>query len=410
MHQNPHQQYNQQQQLLLLQAQQRAMQNQMQQPQQMPGQMNPQMMQMMMQMMQQNPQMMMQMMMGGMPGNQMNPQMQQQMQQMQQHSGVMPNQQVTASRFGGGQMQQQPQQTFDPNADASRFASQKEEPVKEEEDFSIPKYTVSTKHGAYPLTKKLGIPPKVTAFNAKNLHSSEKVSICYSIQDAAEQVAEEFKELDDNKLMIAADSIIVDDGFSVKTDVTALTNLFQDDIKGLYKRLRTAYSEVTDIDVAIMLNRIDRHFTELTNEYLLTNLKCEIFIDCFATDFNDLLKVLRDSFDDEEDDLWEYLSKEVAETYKLITDQPAEDQKVFRFLSGISLVSFKEHHFKAGLDGVKKNLMEIDGQETHNLFLLTMAKHVFEISDRKVFYFSTYDRELFKFTLNNKGDVFVERK
>jgi len=103
-------------------------------------------------------------------------------------------------------------------------------------------------------------------------------------------------------------------------------------------------------------------------------LKCEIFIDRFSLDFNDLLKVLRDSFEDEEDDLWEYLSKEVKEIYELLSDQSKEDKEVFRFRSGISLVSFKEHHFKAGLDEVKKQLVEIDGQETHNLFLLTMAK------------------------------------
>lgn len=405
MYQNPHQQYNQQQQLLMLQAQQRAAQNQMGQ------QMNPQMMQILMQQMMQNPQMMQMLMQG-----QQNPQMMQQMnpQMQQQHSGIMPNQQVSAARFGGGPMQaqQQPQQAFTQGADSSRFATPSEEaPAAEEETaFSIPKYTVSTKHGSYPLTKKLGIPPKVTAFNVKQLHSSDKVSICTSVKDAAKKVAEEFLELDDTKLMIAADSIIVDDGFTVKTDVVMLTNLFQDDIKGLYKRLRAAYTEVTSIDVAIMLNRIDERFTELTNEYLTTHLKCEIFIDRFSLDFNDLLKVLRDSFEDEEDDLWEYLSKEVKEIYELLSDQSKEDKEVFRFRSGISLVSFKEHHFKAGLDEVKKQLVEIDGQETHNLFLLTMAKHIFEMSDRKVFYFSTYDCELFKFSLNNKGEVFVVRQ
>ena len=407
MHQNPHQAYNQQQQLLMLQAQQRQLQNQMPQ-QNMNMAMTPQnqqMLMMMQMMMQQNPAMLQQLMAGGM----------QQPQGGMTHSGVIPDQQVSTARFGGGpmvqqQQPQQPQQVHTPGADATRFAQPKEELEEEEEiSFNIPLFTASAKHGSYPLTKKLGIAPKLTAFNPKQLHSSDKVSVCFSLQDAAEQVAEEFLMLDETKTMVTADSIIVDDGFSVSTDVVMLTNLFQDDVKGLYKRLRTAYADVTNIDVAIMLNRIDERFTALTNEYLLTHLKNGTRIDRFSTDFNDLLKVLRDHYEDEEDDLWEYLSKEVKEIYTLLTEQPDEEKKSFRFLSGVNIVSFKEHSFKAGLGEVKWELVEVNPQETNNLFLLTFSKHIFELSDRKSFYFSTYDREMFKFSLNNKGEVFVVR-
>ena len=404
MHQNPHQAYNQQQHLLMLQAQQRQLQNQMPQ-QNMNMAMTPQnqqMLMMMQMMMQQNPAMLQQLMAGGM----------QQPQGGMPHTGVMPDQQVSTARFGGGPMvqQQQPQQVHTPGADASRFTQPKEE-LEEEEEFSfdIPLFTASAKHGSYPLTKKLGIAPKLTAFNPKQLHSSDKVSVCFSLQDAAEQVAEEFLMLDETKTMVTADSIIVDDGFSVSTDVVMLTNLFQDDVKGLYKRLRTAYADVTNIDVAIMLNRIDERFTALTNEYLLTHLKNGTRIDRFSTDVNDLLKVLRDHYEDEEDDLWEYLSKEVKEIYTLLTEQPDEEKKSFRFLSGVNIVSFKEHSFKAGLGDVKRELVEVNPQETNNLFLLTFSKHIFELSDRKSFYFSTYDREMFKFSLNNKGEVFIVR-
>lgn len=404
MHMNPHQVYNQQQQLLALQAQQRAAQQQM--PMQQVG-MNPQMMLMMQQMM--NNPAMMQQMIGMMAGAQPVP-------QQPYNSPVIGNngQPVTAARFGGGPIQPpQPQQAFVQGADASRFSSQPE-PEEEPEQvytgsFELPVLNVQSKQASYPLTKKLGITPKVTAFNPKTLHQSDKVSMCFSIQDAAEQVAESFLDLEETKTLVSADSVIIDDGFSVSTEVNQLINLFQDDVKGLYKRLRTAYSEITSIDTAIMLNRIDERFTTLTNEYLKTHIAIGITIDRFSTDFNDLLKVLRDSFEDEEDDLWEYLSKEVKEIYELLNDQPEEERKVFRLLSGITLVCFKEHHFKAGLIEVKKELTKINSHETNNLFLLTLAKHVFETADRKTFYFSTYDRELFKFSTNNKNDVFVER-
>lgn len=411
MYPNPHQNYLQQQQLLANQAQYRNQQNQMG----MAANMNPIMMQQMMQNMMANPAIMaqmMQMMQGG-QGMVAPHQV-----QGQQHTGVIPNQQqqvLNTDRYGGGPIQQpQPQQQFKPQTEESRFNSQPEPQTQEVTETSkatpIQLYKVSTKHGSYPLTKKLSIAPKVTPFSEKSIHSLEKLTGYYSIREAAEEISKEFKVLDNIKGLITAESIIIDDGFEVTVDVPMFISLFQDDVKGLYKRIRSAYSEATNIDVAIMLNRIDEYFTKLTNDYLNINLSNGWSIDRFSLDFNDLLKLLRDNFEDEEDDLWEYLSKEITEMYTLMTsDDFKSDNGGFRFLSGVNVVCFKDHHFKAGLVEVKSGIYKLDREESNNTFLLSLLTHIFNTNDRKVFYFSTYDRELFKFTLSKSLEFFVER-
>lgn len=404
MYQNPHLNYQLQQQQLLQQMQMKQMQNQ-----QNPMQANPQMMQqMLMQMLQANPQMLQQLMTGQMP--------QQQMPQQNTIQQPQPQQQ-SVGRYGGGLIQQQqpqPQQQFTQQTTDTRFSSK---PVGEEEQVSVstlesvPKLVVSTKHGSYPLTKKLSIPPKVSPFTDKSLHSSDKLNICYSIGEAVTAINEEFKDLEEVKTLITSDSVIIDDGYSVTTDLTVFKSLFQDDVKGLYKRIRNAYAETTHIETAVMLNRIDEYFTKLTNEYLNINIPVHVNIDRFSLDFNDLLKALRDNFEDEEDDLWEYLTKEIKEIYAILENpENIEDKNSFRFMKGITIVCFKEHHFKAGLCDVKNGLYLIDPTEDNNLFLLTMTKYIFEKADRDMFYFSTSDRELFKFSKNNKDQIFVERQ
>ena len=416
---NPHQQYQQLQEQLRLQQQLAQQQRNLQQGNQM-NQINPQAL---LAWMQNNPHLMAAFMQqtGGQPGMMQQPMMMQpgmmtpqQMMVQGGHQQFVPQQ--TNQRFPmnnnvgneQGLYQNQPnqQQNLSAAPSCTRYGAQTEQEQEPEPEASgISEFIVNNKSVAVPLTKKLTITPKVTAFNHKLLSSIQEVCFSFSLEDAIEELVTKSKEVEGEKLLFTIDSVVINDAFKTPFD-PGYTKLFSDDVKALYKRLRGLYETATTMDTVIMLERVDKLMTAATNHYLKINFDDQLNIDRFSTDFNDLLKILRTDFEDEEDDLWEHLSKEILEIYKLLESD--EHQKYeFSVIKPVTVVYFKDHHYKAGLKDVSSTMVKLPAVP-HNEFLISTAMAMKELSDRISFYMATYDRNVYRFSINKKNEVFVE--
>lgn len=264
---------------------------------------------------------------------------------------------------------------------------------------------MNNKQVAVPLTKKLGITPKITAFNQKILASVGEICWAYSLEDAIDEVIKVSGTVEGEKLLYTIDSIVINEAFKVPFD-PGYTKLFGDDVKALYKRLRTLYEGAINMDTVIMLERVDKLMTDMTNHYLKVHFDGNLSIDRFSTDFNDLLKLLRTEFEDEEDDLWSYLEKEILEIHKLLEGEEGKKHE-FSIIRPTTVVYFKEHHFKAGLAGVT-DMVKL-AAEPNNEFLISTVKAIKELVDRTSFYMGTYDRNIYRFTINKNEEVFVEK-
>lgn len=319
---------------------------------------------------------------------------------------LMQNQRFANSSVPQGTMQSQHHQQFEPQTQVGgRFSSEAEPQEEEVPVDTIPNFVVNPKAVAVPLTKKLGITPKVSAFTPKILASVQEICWAYSLEDAVDEAIKVSQTVEGEKLLYTIDSVVINEAFKVPFD-PGYTKLFSDDVKALYKRLRGLYETATTMDTVIMLERVDNLMTELTNHYLKVHFNNQINIDRFSTDFNDLLKLLRTDFEDEEDDLWEFLGREIMDIHKLLSEDPHQKHE-FSIIRPTSIVYFKEHHFKAGLAGVTSmvRLPEVQSNE----FLLTTARAIKELTDRASFYLATYDRNTYRFTINKHNEVFVEK-
>lgn len=337
----------------------------------------------------------------------MQPQMQTTMQQglLQQQQQMTPQLQTDgySGRFGGQQtapqVTQQPQQ---------QQVTQVTEPTPQPEPVqvskSISEFVVETIPVPVYNNTKFTITPKTGVFNPAMVEDHGVIG-ADSFLTALESLIEKSGSSKKDAVFSTISATIHNTSFTVPVTENYI-KLFTGDVRQLYKTLKVVYNEIKTVDDLIMANNINQHFTVLVNHYLKINLDNAVDISSFVEDFNDLLKVLRSNFEDAEDDLRDYVQEEMEEIKEIFQSRPEERNKDFYLTEGVTIVYYADHHYALGLKGVSDTVQIAN--KVSNQLLINMAKHVFTDSQRNEFYLRTYDQNLYVFSINKEGQVFVE--
>lgn len=346
-----------------------------------------------------------------------------QMPQMMQPQGVPDNRYGTGIQQGTFQPQQQASPQLQTEAYTGRYGQEQQNQqapqpqpqqvplvtptpqVQEVVPAGIPEFTVD---GSTPIkfygNTKVTITPQTTPFNTNMIEEHEQLAVD-SLCTAIELTIEKAKESPKDTAFSVMDATIHDSTFKIMNNENYY-KLFSGDTRQLYKTLKLIYNEAKSIDEITIAERINQYLTGLVNHYLSITLNNAVDINSFVEDFNDLLKVLRNNFEDAEDDLRDYIQDEIEEIHQILEARGEDLKKDFYLAEGVTVVYYSNHHYRLGLKDVDTPV-RLSSSPT-NAFLTGMAKHVFTDTNRSKFYLMTYDRMVFVVSQNKAGEVFVE--
>lgn len=344
----------------------------------------------------------------------MNPQMQVALQQgafQGQPQGVQQLQSDSYSgRFGGGTVAQQPdqpqQQFFQQENKQTESTPVNTTTQIEPPQTGIQEFFVNPEESnAVFNNSKFSITPKVVPFTGKMIETSDAVVVTEDLETAIKLLIERSNSSNKNTAFTTSDVIIQDANFKVPTSET-LSKLFSGDVRQLYKTLKTLYNEIKSVEDLIMAERINAYLTDTVNHYLRITLDDAVNIGSFVEDFNDLLKVLRNNFEDAEDELRDYVQEEIEEINELLNSREESLKNNFQLVEGVTIVYYANHHAALGIRSVD-NLVKIVDKPT-NALLTGLAKFVFTDSQRSKFYLVTYDRRMYIISTNKDDEIFIE--
>ena len=417
----PQQQFQQQQQMQLQQMQQ---QQQMQQPMnpqfqqqqqfQQPQQMNPQNSMIQQQMFQQQQQQQQQALAMQLAQQRNAQQMQQPMYpNNQMHQGRYGNQSpnVHAGMSPGMFQSQSPEFSQTQHEDTGRFGGQVNQPVTQElvtEEPKLPVLTIDTGDFKFLDNSKIAIAVRSKEVIKETIVEKEELTVNLGMSyDTAS--LEEVLEGRNGKYISKGKVLIIDDTLSAES-TDELEGLFNNDVKDLYRRIKRLINNTTSLKECVLLDRINTQVTEYINEYLLVTFGTCLSIESFAEDFNDLLKVLRNNYEEEEDLLLDYLDaviKDINESMKTVSEEGLLDNNLFHVYRPDIVVYLEGYSHSTGLHFVK-DMVELSSSE-NNLFIDSLIDTVYGSTGKATFLLITRDQYVFRLYVNNKGVKFVKR-
>lgn len=400
------------QQMAALQQQQMLMQQQMMQQQ---GQFQPQQQFM-------NPQMQQQFMQQqqfmNQPQGQYVPQQQFQQQQFQpqQNRFGNSNQQATVPQgtFQGGQQQQ-----FDHSEKSDRFGSKQEpqmqtQPVQQPVALTGPEdLVVDTKPHSFPRNDKVQIKVRVMTVSDKNLTIVKDTLMAYNItaptDDLLENEAHSKKGLTDVNF-ICRPMVLMEEHITSNMDTS---DLFSGDSVQTYKVLSKLFKESEVVEDLLWLERVNNYLTEKLNKLLEIDFyNYGISIDSFVEDYGSLMKAIR-SMDDEEftyegviEGSMNDLVKEMNQVQGLVSGLHEGEEKPFG--SQVSTVIMEDTSHVLGL-GKLEGIRKLVANNPNNNTLITLTATVCEFMGVNEYLLYTTDGEIYRFLVNSKGEVFVEK-
>ena len=182
--------------------------------------------------------------------------------------------------------------------------------------------------------------------------------------------------------------------------------LINKDIKSLYKELKNAFANVTNKYDINLLNGIDTIITDAINEFTIVNSKNNYSIDSFITDFNDLLKVIRNNEDDLEDTLIEYMDefiKNLNNNFKIVCESDGLNDNVTYISESSLMVYVDKLSCELGIYRAPQHLCLVE-ENLPNTFL-----NVFSNYDGISFYMITIDKNIIQFVRNISGNIFIKK-
>lgn len=363
-------------------------------------------------------------------------QLQMQMQNAHRQSQMMQPIQPMGGRFGVQQMGGQPTQMqagvgkgmYGNNQamsgmqtqpeDSGRFGSQAVPKMEvemsmvapEPEVFQIPEFEVNINPVIFPHNEKLAIRVRQNKVEANAVHHKPVTVMSFDMSDAIDSLKEELAEVDGGEQLCVSEVIEVEDCITHEHS-EALVGLFRDDARNLYRRMKNCYREAKVIDEVLLLDRINDIFTDKINDYLLINFGDAISIDSFIMDFNDLLKAIRNNFDDDEEDLLlNYLEQyivQINEAIGLHRGAGTEEANKFCILKPYLMVYLEGYGYSTGLKEVKDMVEVIDSPP--NVFLRSLVNHIYKTYQVPEFLLACRDGIVYKFFQSQKGEVVVKR-
>lgn len=251
----------------------------------------------------------------------------------------------------------------------------------------------------------------ISEIKDNQLDNKEEVTVVDCLEEARETIYELGGKT--SKLIVTADFIVTTNFIKTSPNVI-LPILNNTKIKEVYKTLKKMIAEVKDKRDMIVINKFDDILTDYINEFLVINTKGKVSIDSFSSDFNSLLKALRNYYDELEDDLLTSLDlffKNFKESIDIVSEKLKLDEaSVSSFIAeSIAMAYIDKMLIELGLNTISDRYVEVDKNNPANITLLTLYQQVTRAVIRKDFYLVTMDKSVVKFNSTTDDKIFVKR-
>ena len=205
--------------------------------------------------------------------------------------------------------------------------------------------------------------------------------------------------------------------FADKTLITVIDNLLSLSLEEFYREFRKVYENVETRYAHSVLEYLDYRLTLETNEYLTISSKTGVTIDSFASDFNDLIKLLDEN--DEKlkdaylDNMAEFLDtlragKDILNSLESDSEQEDEPDVKCSTISEILTIAYLDRHvLETGLEDVGVELTKIE-KHPNNLFVLSIVELLVE-KKSVTFNLMTVDGSVFYVTHSEQSEVYIKR-
>ena len=328
------------------------------------------------------------------------------------NQGQFPQQQNNQASMGGGRFGQpaNPVQTFSTDGASDRYQAQ---PQVTQTTTEVPVATKPVLFTVKPTThrflnnEKVVLKTITTELQPTQIKFVEQQMVTDGVDALIESVIENVYQEEKHSL-VTIQSVIVDKAFyNVPTMKETFKELLSDDIKKFYNTLKTKFPDISTKYEMNVISFFMSMITDTINDYLAVNAKISINIDDFYSDFNALLKVLRNSEEDLEDQLMDYLSDMIGAT-RTSMEVLEQQEKVLRIPEIYTVAYLDRHSLETGLEVLGDSFVMVEDNAA-NVFLNTLVLNVVTRSKRDNFLLVTADKVVYKCAVSNDSKVHIRR-
>ena len=350
-------------------------------------------MQQMQQLMQQNPQLAMQLM---------------QQMQMPQQQPMMPMQQMQQYPQQHPQQYGQPQQFPAEDTSSGRYqTSTTREVVIAEPVSTKPKlFLVKPMTHKFPNNEMIKFTTMINEVKDVNIRYLDKCMASDCLEGVVEGLIEDVYHETDSRMVTATHFIVTNEFYRTSLH-ELIASLVSNDVKSLYKQIKKAYEDVNDKYSINLLDSFNQMLTDTVNDFVAINAENSISIDSFLTDYNDLLKVIRNNEVDLEDDLIGYMDAYIAD-FRFNHGEQAGSENSTTITELYSVVYLDKHLLETGLETVGSSFVHVEN-EIINVFITSLIDLVCTKLNKPEFLLVTLDKTIFKCMTNKKGQFFIRK-
>lgn len=328
------------------------------------------------------------------------------------NQGQFPQQQNNQVSMGGGRFGQpaNPMQTFSNDGASDRYQAQRQATQNTTETPVTSKpvlFTVKPTTHRFLNNEKVVLKTITTELQPTQIKVVEQQMVTDGVDALIESVIENFYQ-EEKQSLVTIQSVIVDKTFyNVPVMKETFKELLSDDIKKFYNTLKNKFPDISTKYEMSVVSYFMTMITDTINDYLAVNATSAITIDDFYSDFNALLKVLRNSEEDLEDKLMDYLSDMIGAT-RTSTELLEEKEGVVHLPEVYTVAYLDRHSLETGLEVLGDTFVMVEDNAA-NVFLNTLVLNVVTRSKRDNFLLVTADKVVYKCAVSNDSKVHIRR-
>ena len=244
-------------------------------------------------------------------------------------------------------------------------------------------------------------------------YNSDNFTVTDCFEEAVESVIET-ANTGDNKL-ITVQNLVVTNSFFKTVDQDKFNEyILENDIKTMYKTLKKAFPTLTNKYDVNLFNTFDTMLTDYINDYVKVNASIDISIDSFMSDFNDLLKVIRNNEEELEDQLVEYMNKFISSIknnlsiIKSSTEGDEDKAKITYIPESYTMCYIDKMSYELGISHAPSQFAKVEDNVV-NVFMKSLGKAVCSKLDTNNFYMVTIDKVILHFMMSETEVLFVRK-
>lgn len=247
----------------------------------------------------------------------------------------------------------------------------------------------------------------------------DKITLVECFEEAVESCIGAAHNEGKDKL-ITLGNFLIENSFYKAAEQEQFNKIILDnDIKAMYKAVKSTWPTLNNKYDIYMFDKFDTIITDTINDFISVNSPVEVNIDSFMSDFNELLKFLRNLENcdvDLEDELITYMSEYVTKiranldlNQSELVGIDAEDGKKVTYIPEQHLIAYVDKYsHELGVTEAPDKLTKIDDSPI-NAFILSTAKHIISKENVFTFYMVTIDKVILQFAKALNGDIFIKK-